>query len=92
MTTRKHLLKADFSSGVSHEKVCVCTFVILPRRCSVTENISKMAQVRGRHELFSDTGVAAKNKALMLSIRKPSEKLFRVLTDDIMVQRRKSGH
>lgn len=30
-------------------------------------------------------------KHLMLSIRRPSEKLFRVLTDDIMVHRRKSG-
>ena len=40
--------------------------------------------------MFSDAGVAAKNKALMLSIRRPSEKVFRVLIDD-MVRGRKSG-
>ena len=91
MTTRKHLSKGDFGSGVYHKKVRVCTFVVLPRRCSVTENISKMAPVSGRRELFSDAGVAAKNKALMLSIRRPSEKVFRVLIDD-MVRGRKSGH
>ena len=61
MTTRKHLSKGDFGSGVYHKKVRVCIFVVLPRRCSVTENISKMAPVSGRHELFSDTGVAVKN-------------------------------
>ena len=62
MTTRKHLSKGDSGSGVYHRKVRVCTFVVLPRRCSVTENISKTAPASGRHELFSDTGVAAKTK------------------------------
>lgn len=90
MTTRKHLSKGDSGSGVYHGKVRVCTFVALPWRCS-DRKYSKTAPVSGRHELFSDTGVAAKTKHWCSALEGREEGLFRALIDDIMVHGRKSG-